>query len=58
MPKVIINAKGSAELREALRVAAFNSKPRITASAYLINLLEQDPAIAKELKALEKKKPK
>lgn len=53
MAKVIINAKGSIELKEALRKAAIHTRKNgenVSSSAYLVALLEKDPVIKKFLK--------
>lgn len=52
MKKVIINAKGSPDLKEALRIVAFNTKT--SASKIIIETLEKNPLIANELKKLSK----
>jgi len=53
MAKVIINAKGSVELKEALRKAAIHTRKNgenASSSAYLVAVLEKDPVIKKFLK--------
>jgi predicted transcriptional regulator len=52
MKKVIINAKGSPELKEALRIVAFNTKT--SASKIIIEALENIPLVANELKKIQK----
>lgn len=54
MAKTIINAKGSEELKEALRIVAFSSK--LSKSALIISILEKNPKVAVELKKLQTKK--
>lgn len=46
---IIINAKGSPELKEAIRVVAFKNKKR-SSSALIIEILESNPDIKAELK--------
>lgn len=52
--KVIINAKGSTELKEAIRVVAFETRKR-SSSALIIGILEKNPKIAAKLKEIENK---
>lgn len=59
MSKVIINAKGSAELKEAIKITAFQERDRLSrpgSSALIIQILENDPRIAKQLKKIWKSK--
>jgi len=51
--KVIINAKGSKSLKEAIRIVAFHTKSN--PSRLIRETMEQHPLIAKELKKLQKK---
>lgn len=51
--KVIINAKANPELKEALRIVAFEQKK--SSSALMVSILEQDPQIAAKLLKLAKK---
>ena len=53
---VIINAKGSPKLKEAIQLAAIEQRhegQRVSASAYIIKVLEADPLIKKHLKKLK-----
>lgn len=56
MSKVIINAKGSAELKEAIRlVAQDESKTRtVSSSEFIIAVLEQDPRVKAKLASMGK----
>lgn len=51
--KVIINAKGTSELKEAIRVVAFN-QGHSNSSRTVVEILEANPAVAKELKKLQR----
>ena len=51
MSKIIINAKGPKELKEAIRIVAFNE--RKSSSAVIISALEQNVKIFKEYKKLK-----
>lgn len=53
MQKTIINAKGSRELKEAIRIVAFN-EGHSNSSKTIVAVLEQDPAIKRELKKLQR----
>lgn len=46
--KIIINAKGSAALKEAIRLVAFTK--RMSSSAFIVHVLENNPDVAAELK--------
>ena len=53
MKKVIINAKGSLALKEAIKEVAFNERKKLSrpgSSALIIHILENDPRIKKILK--------
>jgi hypothetical protein len=55
--KVIINAKGSAALKEAIKIVAFEERGKLSrsgSSALIIQILEKDPRIAKQLQKLKK----
>jgi len=59
MSKVIINAKGSAELKEAIKIVAFEERAGLSrsgSSALIIQILENDPRIAKQLEKIRKSK--
>ena len=51
--KVIINAKASGQLKEAIRVVAFN-EGHSNSSRTIVNILETNPAISKALKGLQR----
>lgn len=51
---VIINAKGTKSLKEAIRIVAFNNYDSNSSRA-MVDILKRDPRIAKELKKMEKK---
>ena len=57
--KVIINTKGSAELKEAIKIVAFEKRKELSrpgSSALIIQILENDPRIAKQLEKIRKYK--
>lgn len=57
--KVIINTKGSAELKEAIKIVAFEKRKELSrpgSSALIIQILENDPRIAKQLEKIRKSK--
>jgi hypothetical protein len=55
MKLVSINFKGSAELKEAIRIVAFNQGHN-NRSKTAIEILEKDPEVKKELSKLKPKK--
>lgn len=46
--KIIINAKGTKELKEAIRLVAFTK--RMSSSAYIVHVLENTPEVAAQMK--------
>lgn len=57
--KVIINAKGSPQLKEAIRKVAHDERKNFArpgSSALIIKILENDPRIAKQLEKIRKSK--
>jgi hypothetical protein len=54
MSKVIINAKGTKQLKEAIRVVAFN-QGHSNSSKTIVEILESNPLISKELRRTKKK---
>ncbi|MBL7740287.1 MAG: hypothetical protein JNK14_13810 [Chitinophagaceae bacterium] len=52
--KVIINCKGSRVLKEAIRVVAFN-QGHSNSSRTVVEILEANPLIAKEVKKMQQK---
>jgi hypothetical protein len=50
---VIINARGTAVLKEAIRIVAFNAG-HSNSSRLIVNILESDPRIAAELERLRR----
>lgn len=53
MSKVIINAKGSKELKEAIRVVAFK-QGHSNSSRTVVEILEANPQVARVLKDLQR----
>lgn len=51
--KVIINAKGTKQLKEAIRVVAFN-QGHSNSSKTIVEILEANPAVSKALKELQR----
>lgn len=55
--KVIINAKGSKELKEAIRVVAFK-QGHSNSSKTIVDILEANPSVARTLKEIKKSSKK
>lgn len=57
MSKVIINAKGTLELKEAIRIVAFK-QGHSNSSKTVVDILQADPLIARALRELKKSSKK
>ena len=51
--KVIINAKGTKQLKEAIRVVAYH-QGHSNSSRTIVEILERDPYVARALKTLQR----